>query len=121
MYAKYKSSLFGTINSFGGNLKINLTGNKKPKLKNLIFKTLDILAAVGIPLDDLSDRRKERMILALLSVGNIKESFNEALSTEDNHFLKTRDIIEYENKHFNTYGKLAEKIMKIYLQVLMMI
>ncbi len=101
MYAKYKSSLFGTINSFGGNLKINLTGNKKPKLKNLIFKTLDILAAVGIPLDDLSDRRKERMILALLSVGNIKESFNEALSTEDNHFLKTRDIIEYENKHFS--------------------
>ena len=82
-------------------MKINLTGNKKTKLKNLIFETLDILAAVGIPLDDLSDRRKERMVLALLAVGNIKTSFNEASSTKDNRFLKTRDIIEYENANYS--------------------
>ncbi len=82
-------------------MKINLTGNKKTKLKNLIFKTLDILAAIGMPLDDLSDRRKERMVLALLSVGNIKTSFSEVLSIQDNHFLKTRDIIEYENANFS--------------------
>jgi len=82
-------------------VKINLTGNKKSKLKNLIFKTLDILIAVGIPLDDLTDRRKERMALALLAVGNIKTSYSEVLSTQDNHFLKTRDIIEYENANFS--------------------
>lgn len=82
-------------------MKINLTGNKKPKLQSLIFDTLDILTAVGIPLNDLSDRRKERMVLALLAVGNIKTSFNEALSTKDNYFLKTRDIIEYENANYS--------------------
>ncbi|WP_372521146.1 BsuBI/PstI family type II restriction endonuclease [Candidatus Ruminimicrobiellum ovillum] len=82
-------------------MKINLTGNKKLKLKKIIFETLDILVAVGIPLDDLSDRRKERMVLALLAVGNIKTSFNEVLSTKDNRFLKTRDIIEYENENFS--------------------
>lgn len=82
-------------------MKINLTGNKNSKLQRLIFNTLDILIAVGIPLDDMSDRRKERMVLALLSVGNIKTSFDEALSTKENHFLKTRDIIEYENTNFS--------------------
>jgi len=93
--------LLRTVNFIGGNVKINLTGNKKSKLKNLIFKTLDILIAVGIPLDDLTDRRKERMALALLAVGNIKTSYSEVLSTQDNHFLKTRDIIEYENANFS--------------------
>lgn len=54
-------------------------------------------------MDDLTDRRKERMALALLAVGNIKTSFDEVLSVEDKHFLKTRDIIDYENKNYSEH------------------
>lgn len=82
-------------------MRIKLTGNKNNKLQKIIFDTLDILNFIGIPLDNLSDRRKERMVLALLAVGNIKNSFSEVLTINDNYFLKTRDIIEFENKYYS--------------------
>lgn len=82
-------------------MRIKLTGNKKTNLQKIIFDMLDILNSMGVPLDNLSDRRKERMVLALLAVGNIKNSFSEVLTTNDNYFLKTRDIIEFENKYYS--------------------
>ena len=82
-------------------MRIKLTGNKNNNLQKIIFDMLDILNFIGIPLDDLSDRRKERMVLALLAVGNIKNSFSEVLTINDNYFLKTRDIIEFENKYYS--------------------
>ncbi len=82
-------------------MRIKLTGNKKTNLQKIIFDMLDILNSIGVPLDNLSDRRKERMVLALLAVGNIKNSFSEVLTTNDNYFLKTRDIIEFENKYYS--------------------
>lgn len=81
-------------------MKINLTGTKSKKVQNLIFSTLDILIKVGIPLENLSDRRLERMAMALLAAGNIKDSFDEAKSINDSYFLKTREIIDFENKFF---------------------
>ena len=82
-------------------MKISLTGNKKTKLQKIIFDMLDILNFIGIPIDNLSDRRKERMVLAILAVGNIKNSFDDVLTVNDNYFLKTRDIIEFENKYYS--------------------
>lgn len=82
-------------------MRIKLTGNKNNNLQKIIFDMLDILNFIGIPLDNLSDRRKERMVLALLAVGNIKNSFSEVLTINDNYFLKTRDIIEFENKYYS--------------------
>ena len=82
-------------------MRIKLTGNKKTNLQKIIFDMLDILNSIGVPLDNLSDRRKERMVLALLAVGNIKNSFSEVLTINDNYFLKTRDIIEFENKYYS--------------------
>lgn len=82
-------------------MRIKLTGNKNNNLQKIIFDMLDILNFIGIPLDNLSDRRKERMVLALLAVGNIKHSFSEVLTINDNYFLKTRDIIEFENKYYS--------------------
>ena len=82
-------------------MRIKLTGNKKTNLQKIIFDMLDILNFIGIPLDNLSDRRKERMVLALLAVGNIKNSFSEVLTINDNYFLKSRDIIEFENKYYS--------------------
>lgn len=82
-------------------MKIKLTGNKNTKIQQLIFSTLDILNEVGIPFNNLSDRRLEKMAMALLAVANIKDSFSEALSSNTAHFLKTRDIINFENKYFS--------------------
>ena len=41
------------------------------------------------------------MAMACLAVGDIRSSFKEVKSTEDGRFLKTRDIIEYENAHYS--------------------
>lgn len=82
-------------------MRIKITGKKDTKIKNLIFDSLDILKQVGIPLNNLSDRRLERMAMAMLAVGNIKTSFTEVLSIKDSHFLKTRDIIKFENEYFH--------------------
>lgn len=80
-------------------MNIKLKGDKTNKIKKLIFTVLDILGEVGIPLEE-THRRLERMAMACLAVGNIKSNFQEAKSADDNPFLKTRDIIDFENKYF---------------------
>ena len=51
-------------------------------------------------------RSLEKMAMACLAVGQIKKSFKETKSSEDGLFLRTRDIIEFENTYY------AEKISK---------
>ena len=80
-------------------MDIQLTGNKAENVKRLIFSMLDILGEVGIPLDG-TPRRLEKMAMACLAVGDIKTSFAEAKSADDNHFLTTREIINYENANY---------------------
>lgn len=80
-------------------MEIRLTGKKTKKVKNLIFSMLDIFKEVGIPLNE-TPRRLEKMAMACLAVGNIKSSFQEAKSADDDFFLKTRDIIDFENEHY---------------------
>lgn len=82
-------------------MEISLTGNKSTEVKNLIFSLLDILDAVGVPITGLSSRRLEKMAMACLAVGHIKTSFNEAISSESGIFLKSRDIINFENQFFS--------------------
>ena len=60
---------------------------------------LDILGEVGIPLDG-TPRRLEKMAMACLAVGDVKTNFAEAKSADDNHFLTTREIINYENANY---------------------
>ena len=80
-------------------MEIKLTGKKTGKVKKLIFSMLDILGEAGIPLDG-THRRLEKMAMACMAVGNIKSSFQEAKSADDENFLKTRDIIAFENKNY---------------------
>ncbi len=82
-------------------MNIKFTGKKTAKVKKLISDLLDILQMVGIPMAGLTDRRKERMAMACLAVGNITKTFAEATSAESGTFLKTRDIIDFENKNFS--------------------
>jgi len=81
-------------------MKKKTTGNKTKETVSLINSMLDLLEQAGIPLNELTDRRKERMAEACLAVANVTQSFGEARSSESGLFLKTRDIIEYENRHF---------------------
>lgn len=104
-------------------MRIKFTGEKDDKLKRLYSDMLDILAVVGIPVGDLpSDRRREKMAGACLATGQIKTSFKEAKSVMNGSFLKTRDIIEFENTYFGenissgSYDDIRRKDLKILVE-----
>lgn len=73
--------------------------DKSPRIKKLIKSMLNVLYAVGIPLDSEGDKTKVRIAEAVLAVAGIKKSFAEAVSSEDKNFLTTRKIIEFENEY----------------------
>jgi type II site-specific deoxyribonuclease len=71
---------------------------------SLVDSVLQILDTIGIPVTEISDRRKVRMAKAVLAVAGVTNSFDQVKSSEDGHFLTTREIIDFENTH------LGEKI-----------
>jgi type II restriction enzyme len=83
-------------------MEISLTGNKSTTVKKLIVDMLDILHEAGIPMNN-THRRLEKMAMACLAVGNIKNTLSEALSSDDEHFLTTREIIAFENDHYGEH------------------
>lgn len=83
-------------------MDIKLTEGKTARVRKLILAMLDILEHVGVPLDG-TPRRLERMAMACLAVGDIGKSLAEAKSADDGHFLTTREIIAYENSHFDEH------------------
>lgn len=84
-------------------MEIKLTYPTTHKIDKMIFDLLGILKEIGVPCND-TDRRLERMAKAAMALGAIKNNFKEAKSIEDGRVLKTRDIINFENKNY------AEKI-----------
>lgn len=97
---------------------MKFTGKKSDKVQALYCDMLNVLETVGIPFDGLSDRRKEKIAGACLATGHIINSFKEAKSIMDGSFLKTRDIIEFENTHFGedissgSYDDIRRKDLK---------
>lgn len=85
-------------------MEIRITGKKSKNVQKLIFDMIDVMEAIGIPLDHLKSNKKhrslERMAMACLAVGQIKKSFKEAKSSEDGIFLRTRAIIDFENSNY---------------------
>jgi len=79
-------------------MRIETTGSKPKNIQRLIFLMLDVLHELGIPMDGMTDRRKERMAETCLAVAGIKKSFAEA--TSEGHFLRTRDIIVFMNENY---------------------
>lgn len=75
--------------------------NKPKRIEILINDMLHALDAVGIPLETVGDRTKIRIAEAVLAVADIRKSFSEAKSVADNHFLTTRQIIDFENKYLS--------------------
>ncbi|MCQ2293588.1 MAG: hypothetical protein MJZ54_06095 [Bacteroidaceae bacterium] len=80
-------------------MKITVKKGTPTRVKRLVFQILDILKDVGVPVDN-TNRKLERMAKACLAVGRIKVDFEEALSSNDGQYLKTRDIISFENENY---------------------
>ena len=100
-------------------MRIKYTEGKSEQVQKLYSDMLDILKAVGIPVDKLpTDRRREKMAGACLAAGQIVESFKDAKSVMNGSFLKTRDIIDFENKYYGeniskgSYDDIRRKDLK---------
>ena len=67
-------------------------------------EAIEILSAVGIPIEKETSRRKERFALALLAVANLKpnDSWSNAsiYEDQDSWSLATREIISFWNNHY---------------------
>lgn len=101
--------------------KCKTFANKTSKVQALINHTIFILDNFGVPIIGVTPRRLERMALAFLAVSDVKtlKDFKNAKNLKDNsHALKTRDIIEYVNKHFQekissgSYDDIRRKDLK---------
>lgn len=97
------------------------TFSKKSKsIQLLINRTLHILESFGIPVDS-SPRRLERMAIAFLACGNVRKTkdFKVIKDANSDFSLKTREIIEYVNKHFSeeissgSYDDIRRKDLKL--------
>jgi type II restriction enzyme len=64
----------------------------------LVDEALTILGAIGIPLEGLTARRKEKMAKAFLSVASMKPGMSWSEARSD-HRLRSRDIIRWMNEH----------------------
>lgn len=83
-------------------MKIKVQAKTSAKVRSLVYNLLDIFQKIGIPVDG-TDRKVERMAKACLAVGKIKKSFAEALSEENDGFVRTRDIISFENENYGEH------------------
>lgn len=97
------------------------TFSEKPKaIQDLINTTLYILDTFGIPIEG-TPRRLERMAIAFLASGDVKslEELTKAKDLNSGFALKTRDIINYVNEHFNenissgSYDDIRRKDLKL--------
>jgi hypothetical protein len=95
----------------------DLTKSKKsPHVIKIIDEAIDILNAVGIPTIGETEITLKRMAMAFLAVAGVSERWEQAV---DNHFLKTRDIIDFNNEYFEehissgSYDNIRRKDLKL--------
>ena len=100
-------------------MKIKVTKNIPASVAKNIFAMLGILKEVGVPFEGLSQLRLQRMAQACMAIGGIKKSFKEVKSVKDGEFLRTREIVQFENKYFKesispgSYDDIRRKDLKL--------
>lgn len=100
--------------------KLKTFNEKTLQVQELINTSLYILDVFGIPLD-ATQRRLERMAIAFLASGDIKKitDFKNVKDLNSGYALKTREIINYVNKHFGenissgSYDDIRRKDLKL--------
>ncbi len=70
---------------------------KSAKTVQLLENAISILSSVGIPVSNKTERSLERMAMSLLAIAGITNNWQEA---SDKRFLKTREVINFINQHF---------------------
>lgn len=84
-------------------INVSKVGIKKSKkIRSLILEGLEIIEAVGVPLNDLTPRRLEKISMCFLALCemNTSKKWNESKSISNDYTLRSRDIINYINKYF---------------------
>lgn len=78
-----------------------MTPKEKKNLQALVGQALLVLEALGVPLDGLSARRKEKMAKAFLAVVGLKPgmAWREAKDNNDHHQLLSRQVIAFMNAY----------------------
>ncbi|MBQ8241727.1 MAG: hypothetical protein IJZ38_13025 [Bacteroides sp.] len=74
---------------------------KSPEVQTLIREALHIVEELGIPTNDLTDIRKEKIAMALLAVGDVKSSKEWAKIKDANksYAVTTKQMIDFYNQH----------------------
>lgn len=89
---------------------------KSAPIQRLINEALDILEAVGIPVEEKSERGKEKMAMAFLAVAHVTGNW---IAASDKTHLQTRQIISFINGHFDeaissgSYDDIRRKDLKL--------
>jgi BsuBI/PstI restriction endonuclease domain/BsuBI/PstI restriction endonuclease HTH domain len=78
-----------------------MTPRQQKILQTLVTQALQILATLGVPLTDLTPRRKEKMAKAFLAVAGLKPgmAWSEVKDNNDAHQLQSRQVIAFMNAH----------------------
>lgn len=78
-----------------------ITKKDQALIKLLVSDALSILSALGVPLDGLTVRRKEKMAKAFLAVAGMRpgKKWSEVESTQTGHRLVSRQIIRFMNDY----------------------
>ena len=78
---------------------------KSDAIKLLIRQSLQIISALGIPVDDLSERQKEKMAMAFMAVGDVHTSagWKKIKDSNNDYAVTTRNIIQYDNTYFEEH------------------
>ena len=71
-------------------------------MKHIITEALEILESLGIPINQLTERRREKMAKAFLSVAGMKPNmgWTDVKDSDLQHQLTSRQIITYMNTHW---------------------
>ena len=68
---------------------------KSPKVLILIRESLQILSCLGIPIETISERKREKMAMAFLAVGNVKslKKWKNIKDANTDYSVTTKEII----------------------------
>ena len=75
--------------------------SKSEQVQRLIRQALHIMQSLGLPIDESTDRKKEKAAMALLAVADVKKSseWKKMKSANDDYSVTTKEIIEFDNKY----------------------
>lgn len=79
-----------------------VASKKHKDIRTKILELLEIFNKIGVPLNDMTSRRLEKMSMCILALCNVTKdsSWSEVKSLKDNRILTTRKIINYINDNF---------------------